>query len=147
MRVHFKALASYADGNLTSQALVADKVELIQMLFDGLVDSLSVAKGHIEHKALDKKAQALNRASRILVGLKSALDFSQGGDLANNLNELYDYALRRILHANLHNDVNTLSEIQSLMAEIQQAWRAMPGLVPARTPAGAGASVSSLAVH
>lgn len=147
MRVHFKAMASYADGNRTSQALVADKVELIQMLFDGLVDSLSVAKGHIEHKTFDKKAQSLNRASRILLGLQSALDFSQGGDLANNLNELYDYALRRLMHVNLHNDLQTLNEIQGLMVELQQAWRAVPGLVPARTPAGATSGAASLAVH
>ena len=39
MRVHFKAMESYGEGNHTSQALVADKVELIQMLFDGLIDS------------------------------------------------------------------------------------------------------------
>lgn len=147
MRVHFKALADYADGNRTSQALVADKVELIQMLFDGLVDSLSVAKGHIEYKALDKKAQALNRASRILLGLKSALDFSQGGDLANNLNELYDYALRRVLHVSLHNDLEALAEVQSLMVEIQQAWRAVPGLVPGRMQVPASMGASSVAVH
>lgn len=147
MRVHFKAMADYADGNLTSQALVADKVELIQMLFDGLVDSLSVAKGHIEYKALDKKAQALNRASRIVVGLKSALDFSQGGDLANNLSELYDYTLRRIMHVNLHNDLQALAEVQSLMGEIQQAWRAVPGLVPGRAKLSATPGAASVAVH
>lgn len=147
MRVHFKALANYADGNLTSQALVADKVELVQMLFDGLVDSLSVAKGHIEYKTMDKKAQALNRASRILLGLQSALDFSQGGDLASNLNELYDYALRRILHINLHNDVQALSEIQGLMVELQQAWRAVPALVPGHAQGATPAKLSSVAVH
>jgi flagellar protein FliS len=147
MRVHFKAMAEYADGNLTSQALVADRIELIQMLFDGLVDSLSVARGHIEHKSIEKKSQALTRASRIVLGLKSALDFSQGGDLARNLSELYDYALKRIMHVNIHNDLQALEEVQGLMVEIQQAWKAVPSLVPARAALPARQSMPSMAVH
>ena len=48
MRLHFKAMESYGEGSRASQAVVADNVELIQMLFDGLIDSLVTARGHIE---------------------------------------------------------------------------------------------------
>lgn len=147
MRVHFKAIEDYASGSATSRALVADKVELIQMLFDGLVDSLSSAMGHLEHGAIEPKCQSLNRASRIVVGLKSALDHSQGGDLSRNLDELYDYALRRIMHANLKNDLATVREVHSLMNEIRQAWKQVPALMPAARPVVAGQSAPSLAVH
>lgn len=147
MRVHFKALTEYGDGNLTSQALVADKVELIQMLFDGLVDSLAVARGHIEHKAFDKKGQVLNRASRIVLGLKSALDFQQGGEIARNLDELYDYVLRKIMHINIHNDLDALREVQGLMMEIQQAWKAVPALIPSSHAVVGHRAVPSMAVH
>ncbi len=131
MRVHFKALESYSTGSAATQASVANRVELIQMLFDGLIDSLSAARGHIEHKAIEEKSKALTRAGRILVGLQSALDFDQGGDLAANLHELYGYAIRRLLHVNVHNDLEVLQEIHSLMTEVREAWRAVPSLVPA----------------
>ncbi len=131
MRVHFKALESYSTGSTATQASVANRVELIQMLFDGLIDSLSAARGHIEHKAIEEKSKCLTRASRILVGLQSALDFDKGGDLASNLHELYGYAIRRLLHVNIHNDVQALDEVRSLMAEVREAWRAVPSLVPA----------------
>lgn len=131
MRVHFKALESYSAGSAATQASVANRVELIQMLFDGLIDSMSAARGHIEHKALEEKSKALTRASRILVGLQSALDFEQGGDLAANLNELYAYGIRRLLHVNVHNDLDALREVHSLMTEVREAWRAVPSLVPA----------------
>jgi len=147
MRVHFKAIEDYATGSATSQALVADKVELIQMLFDGLVDSLASAMGHLEHAAIEPKCLALNRASRIVVGLKSALDHSQGGDLSRNLDELYDYALRRIMHANLKNDLDAVKEVHSLMNEIRQAWKQVPGLVPAARSLVAGQTAPSMAVH
>jgi flagellar protein FliS len=131
MRVHFKALESYGTGSTTSQAGVANRVELIQMLFDGLIDSLSTARGHIERQAIEEKSRSLTRASRILVGLQGALDFEQGGDLAANLHELYAYAIRRLLHVNIHNDLQTLQEVHSLMSEVREAWRAVPSLVPA----------------
>ena len=51
MRLNFKAMESYGDGNRASQAVVADKVELIQMLFDGLLESMVTARGHIERGA------------------------------------------------------------------------------------------------
>ena len=87
MRVHFKAMESYGEGNSTSQAMVADKVELIQMLFDGLIDSLVTAKGHIQRGSIEDKNKSLVRAGRIVLGLQGSLDLEKGGDLARNLYE------------------------------------------------------------
>ena len=135
MRVNFKAMESYGAGNMASQDVVANKVELIQMLFDGLIESLMTAKGHIEHGAIPEKGKALARANRILFGLQGALDFEKGGDLAVNLNELYSYVTRRLLHINLHNDTAVLMEVHGLMNEIRQAWRDVPALLPVQASA------------
>jgi flagellar protein FliS len=107
----------------------ADNVQLIQMLFDGLLESLATARGHIENRNILGKSSALSRACRIVVGLQGALDFERGGELANNLNELYSYMTRRMLHANANNDVETLSEVASLVRDISEAWRTLPGLL------------------
>ena len=131
MRVHFKAIEGYGDGNLTSQALVANKVELIQMLFDGLIESLVTARGHIEHGSIEDKNKSLTRAGRIVIGLQGALDLDKGGELAQNLYELYSYVTRRLIHVNARNDLEVLQEIQNLMNEIRQAWRDVPNLLPA----------------
>jgi flagellar protein FliS len=133
MRVHFKAIESYSSGSTATQAAVANRVELIQMLFDGLIDSLSSARGHIEHRNIEEKSKALARASRIVVGLQAALDLDKGGDLAANLNELYGYIVRRILHINIHNDLEVLEEVRGLISEVREAWRQVPSLLPAGT--------------
>lgn len=133
MRVHFKAIESYSSGSTATQAAVANRVELIQMLFDGLIDSLSSARGHIEHRNIEEKSKALARASRIVVGLQAALDIDKGGDLAANLNELYGYIVRRILHINIHNDLEVLEEVRGLISEVREAWRQVPSLLPAGT--------------
>ena len=92
---------------------------------------------HIQHKNIQEKSKSIARASRIVLGLQGALDFEKGGDLANNLNELYGYVTRRLLHVNARNDLDALEEIFGLMNEIRSAWEGVPDLIPASPRAGA----------
>jgi flagellar protein FliS len=131
MRANQRAIQSYGDVKVTSGVSSANNVQLIQMLFDGLLESLVAARGHIQHKNITEKSKAIARASRIVIGLQGALDFEKGGDLANNLNELYSYVTRRLFHVNAQNDLVVLDEIHGLMREIRDAWEGVPSLVPA----------------
>jgi flagellar secretion chaperone FliS len=103
------------------------------MLFDGLIESLSLARGHIQHGSIELKSRALQRASRIVLGLQNALDVERGGELARNLSDLYTYVVRRIIDINAYNDLKALDEVSSMMSEIRNAWQQVPSLVP--TPA------------
>jgi flagellar protein FliS len=137
MRANQKAIAAYGDVKVTTGVASANGVQLIQMLFDGLLESLSATKGHIQNGAIVEKGKSIARASRIVIGLQGALDFERGGDLANNLNELYGYVTRRLLHVNARNDLDALEEIFGLMNEIRSAWEGVPDLIPASPRAGA----------
>jgi flagellar protein FliS len=137
MRANLKAIAAYGDVKVTTGVASADGVQLIQMLFDGLLESLAATKGHIQNGAIAEKGKSIARASRIVIGLQGALDFERGGDLANNLNELYGYVTRRLLHVNARNDLDALEEIFGLMNEIRSAWEGVPDLIPASPRAGA----------
>jgi flagellar protein FliS len=130
MRANHRAIDSYGQVKVSTGASQSNNVELIQMLFDGLIESLSAAKGHIQHNNLNEKSKAIARASRIVLGLQGALDFEKGGDLASNLNELYNYVTRRLLHVNARNDLEALDEIHGLMTEIRSAWETVPALIP-----------------
>jgi len=137
MRANLRAIQSYGDVKVTSGVASANNVQLIQMLFDGLLESLVAARGHIQHRNINEKSKAIARASRIVLGLQGALDFEKGGDLASNLNELYSYVTRRLFHVNAHNDLAVLDEIHGLMKEIRDAWEGVPSLVPtSNKPAG-----------
>ena len=63
-----KGLASYGEVGVKAGTAYADSVQLIQMLFDGLIDSLSVAEGNIQRNEIQAKGDSLNRAIRIVVG-------------------------------------------------------------------------------
>ena len=131
MRSKQRAIDSYGEVQVVTGVASANSVELIQMLFDGLIESLSITRGHIQRGAVADKAKSIARASRLVLGLQGALDFEKGGDLANNLNELYGYVTRRLIHVNIHNDLKVLDEIHGLMSEIREAWEHVPSLVPA----------------
>jgi flagellar protein FliS len=130
MNMRERALASYGDVKVTTGVAGADNIQLIQMLFDGLIESLATAKGHIERGSISEKSKSLARAGRIVVGLQGALDFEKGGDIARNLNDLYSYVTRRLFHVNAHNDLEALKEVHNLMNEIRSAWQVVPSLVP-----------------
>ena len=122
MNMRQRALASYGDVKNTTGIAGADNIQLIQMLFDGLIESLSTAKGHIENGSIIDKSKAIARAGRIIIGLQGALDFEKGGDLAENLNELYGYVIRRLLDVDDKNDQDALREIVKLMDDIRTGW-------------------------
>ncbi len=128
MRLHKYATDGYDAVGAFTGVTGADRTRLILMLFDGLLDSLAGARGHIEHGNLAAKGRALGRASQIVLGLRGALDFEQGGELARNLDELYGYVTRRLLQAHAGDDVAAIDEVRGLMAEIRGAWATLPGL-------------------
>ncbi len=129
MRAFTRAAQSYGSVQVVTGVATADNVQLIQMLYDGLAESLATARGHIENGNIEDKSKALARAGRIVVGLQGALDFERGGELAHNLNDLYGYLTRRILHVNAYNDLEALAEVSSLVRDISSAWQALPGLL------------------
>ena len=70
MRSQQRALNSYGSVQVVTGVASANNVQLIQMLFDGLIESLAKAKGHMIHGTIKEKSDALGRAGRIVVGLQ-----------------------------------------------------------------------------
>ncbi len=133
-----KGLASYGEVSVQAGTAYADSVQLIQMLFDGLIDSLAAAEGQIERKEIQAKGESLSRAMRIVLGLQGSLDLEKGGEIAANLADLYDYCTRRLMHANLKNDVEAVQEVKRLISEIRDAWSQVPELLQQQQLASAG---------
>ena len=55
------------------------------------------------------------------------MDTERGGDIARHLDDLYDYMERRLLHANVENDLRMLNEVSGLLGEIKGGWDAIAG--------------------
>ena len=97
---------------------------LIQMLFEGLFHSLNAARGAMERGEIEEKGRHLGKAVRILQeGLAAGLDLDKGGELAGNLKLLYDYSVKQLTHANVHNDVGLVEEVIGVLQPVAQGWK------------------------
>ncbi|MCP1675610.1 flagellar protein FliS [Natronocella acetinitrilica] len=103
-------------------AQFADPHRLIQMLMDGFIMRVAAARGAMQRREFERKGVELGKAISILSGLRDTLDHDKGGELAANLEGLYDYMQRRILEATASNDVAMLDEIIGLMREVKTGW-------------------------
>ena len=121
-----RGAAAYRNVQTTAAAQYADSIQLTQMLFSALLESLAEAEGHINRNDFEKKASSLSRANKILLGLQGSLDFNKGKDLSMNLSDIYEYSIRRLLHASLKNDVIIVREIKGIIADIDSAWQGLP---------------------
>lgn len=131
MTLNKRALNAYRSVGASSAASYADRIQLVQMLFDGLLAALADAEGHMQRKDISGKGESISRATKIIIGLQGSLDFDQGGELARNLDDLYDYCTRRLLKASLRNDITLLHEVRDLLSEVNSAWEMLPHIMKA----------------
>lgn len=96
--------------------------QLIDMLFCGARDRINQAQGFMEHQDLAGKAKAINACIDILSGLQASLDHEKGGEIAGNLESLYDYMQRRLFRASTDNDMQALLEVGDLVNTLRSAW-------------------------
>ncbi|MGM3160018.1 flagellar export chaperone FliS [Dickeya undicola] len=123
---------AYAQVGVESAVMSASPHQLIVMLFDGTKSALVRARILLEQNDIVGKGNALSKAIDIISnGLKLGLDMEKGGELAENLSDLYDYMVRRLLHANINNDLQAIIEVETLLSNIADAWKQIgPGYQP-----------------
>ena len=115
---------AYARVGVESAVMSASPHQLIVLLFDGAMSALVRARLFMEQGEIVAKGEALSKAINIIDnGLKAGLDNEQGGEIATNLSSLYDYMVRRLLQANLHNDSQAIEEVEGLLSDIADAWK------------------------
>lgn len=121
----------YRDTGVSSAVLDASPHQLITLMLAGARERTRLAAACLERGDLVRKAQAISEASTIVAALDGALNLEAGGEVADGLQALYDYAQRRLLAANAHNDAEPLREVDNLLGEIESAWRAIAPGAPA----------------
>ena len=121
------ALKQYKQVNVQSMVEGASPHRLIQMLMEGALEKMHFARGLMEEGRLGPKAEHISWTISIIDGLRISLDKDVGGEIAQNLEDLYDYMVRRLVEANLKNDVTIIDEVSDLLKQIKEAWDAIAG--------------------
>ena len=113
---------SYQQVDLDAQAAAANPHQLVIMLIDGLLDEVERIRGHLAANRLAEKGNGINKWMNILIGLTSALDDEIGGEIAENLRQLYDFCQVELYYASVQNDANRLVNVERVMGNIREGW-------------------------
>ncbi len=119
------AMRQYQSVNTQARAIEADPHRLIQMLIEGGLTRLAQARGAMERNQTALKGELIGKAIGIVGGLRQALDVEKGGELAVNLDSLYEYMTTRLMEANLKNDTVIIEEVSELLREVKSGWDAI----------------------
>ena len=119
------ALKQYQTVNTQAQVSDASPHRLIQMLMEGGLSRLAQAKGAMQHGQPGAKGELISKAIGIIGGLRAGLDSQQGGEIAANLDRLYEYMVRRLVEANIGNDVAMIDEVAGLLRDVKSGWDAI----------------------
>jgi len=132
-----------------TSVVTADPGRLVLMCYEGAIGSLKIAREKYISKEYEAKAEAVQKAQTIISELMQALDFKKGGEVAGNLEALYNYMLRRITEGDIKGDMKVFDEVILMLGELESAWKEI-SRIPEKSgfirDAGQGMPVVSSAV-
>lgn len=117
-----KGIQAYKKDSLKADLASADPHRIIQLLMQGALERLALAKGHIERRDMEAKSDTLTRVVEIINALRDALDRDVNPDLVDNLESLYLYMIEQVHEASASMDTSKLDLVMKLLLEIKGAW-------------------------
>ena len=120
-----KAVQQYGQVAVQSRGVDASPHRMIQMLLEGAIEKVNIAKGYMSQGNVAEKGSHISWAMSIIDGLYLSLDMEAGGEIAENLAGLYEYSKERLFEANVKNDPAALDEVATLLNQVRAGWAAI----------------------
>ena len=127
--------ASYSANQYRANSVNTSPLQLVVMCYDGMLRFMKKVREAIEQKDIPNRVKYLNKTLAIVDELQSSLDFVQGGDVARNLDRVYDYFNNELMKVGMHNDLDVLSHLEKLTRELRGAWAQVAEQNPAQKAA------------
>jgi flagellar protein FliS len=107
---------------LEAEVMNADPVKLVRLLYRGAIDAVVLARRHLASGAIRDRSKSIIKAWEILQELTQSLDHGRGGELSQNLANLYTYMQTRLMEANSLQSERPLQEVQDLLTTLLEGW-------------------------
>lgn len=122
------------DPYLVQQVATASKAMLTSMLFNAAVANTQRAIVHLDEAHPQPARPFLIKAQEIVLELRTSLDHEAGGEIAANLERIYDFVYRQLVAASVRGDIRAARDAEGILADLRDTWQAacVESLVPAR---------------
>jgi flagellar protein FliS len=119
--MNMRAHRTYADNQRETSVASAKPVELVAMVYQRLLDHLQTGKVQMS-EGLDSSESFTKAIDLITTGLESCLDKEKGGEIAQNLAFIYDWAGKEIIRARLRRDPEMIQGVINAFIPLAEAW-------------------------
>ena len=106
-----------------TQVVTASREKILLMLYEGAIRFTKQARAAMIDKKIADKGKAIRKATAIVSELMATLDFKVGGQLAQDLENLYIFMIDKLIEANVHNKVECLDDVERLLNTLYGAWK------------------------
>ena len=114
--------AAYMNQYFENQVNTASPEQLLIMLYNGAIRFVGEAEEAMANKKIAYRGERISKAIAILSELSATLDHEIGGEIAANLESLYDYMIRTLLAANIQDDASKLVEVREMLSGMRDTW-------------------------
>lgn len=101
----------------------ASREKILLMLYEGCIRFIRQAIKAMEEKRIADKGKFISKATAIISELMATLDFKVGGELAQDLENLYVFMIDKLIEGNIENNVECLKSVEKLMGTLYVAWK------------------------
>ena len=116
-----RAYLTYAANQRETSVSSAKPVELVAMVYQRLLDHLHTGKIQMLEGS-DSYESFTKAIDLITTGLESCLDKEKGGEIAQNLAFIYDWAGKEIIRARLRRDPEMIQGVINAFVPLAEAW-------------------------
>jgi len=127
--------ASYSANQYRTNSVNTSPLQLVVMCYDGMLRFMKKVHDAIEANDIPNRVTYLNKTLAIVDELQGSLDFVRGGDVARNLDRIYNYLSNELMKVGMHNDLKTLNHLDTLVRDLRSAWSDIANNNPAPGPA------------
>lgn len=106
----------------TVEVETSSQGKLVVMLFNGAIKRAEEAKRQLEKKKMESVHNNLIRSQEIVAELRVSLDMRHG-EVARNLDRLYEYFQHLLITANIKKSAAPIDECIHLMTGMRDTWQ------------------------
>ena len=120
--------AKAAQAYQRNSVMTASPEKIIQLLYDAAIRHLEQSRAALSNSATTHSAQvgiSIGKAMSIIAELRSALDLEAGGDVAANLDSLYEFSIDQLTQANLSRTPEHVDPTLNVMRTLKEGWDAV----------------------
>jgi flagellar protein FliS len=96
---------------------------IVVLLYDAAIKFLKQAQIELEAKRYAEKGQRINKAVDIICELRSSLDMNAGGEIAVNLDKLYDFMVRHLVCVDPVEQAQRIREVIAILQDLNEGWK------------------------